>query len=210
MISSNFLRFLERGLFAFGVGCLVFYAAACSHGSWFQFQARAEFERQLDAVIHAEDHDHSVWSKARRQHFARLVGTPVRALGRLEVPNAKLSVMLLEGTDESTLNRAVGHIEGTALPGERGNVGIAGHRDSFFRGLAQLERGDELSVTTLEGVAHYQVARLEVVEPTAVEVLDPTEHEALTLVTCYPFYYVGDAPQRFIVHAKQVRFDRWK
>ena len=209
-MSANVLRLLERGLFALGVSCLVFYAAACSHVSWFQFKAETEFERELAAVIHAEDHDHSAWSKARRRHFAQVAGTPVRALGRLEVPHAKLSVMLLEGTDESTLNRAVGHIEGTALPGERGNVGIAGHRDSFFRGLAHLERGDELSVTTLEGVAHYQVADLEVVEPTAVDVLAATDHEALTLVTCYPFYYVGDAPQRFIVHAKQVRFDRWK
>jgi sortase A len=118
--------------------------------------------------------------------------------------------MLLEGTDELTLNRAVGHIEGTALPGQPGNVGIAGHRDGFFRGLEHLESGDALSVTTLEGVAHYEVAELEVVEPTAVEVLDPTAYDSLTLVTCYPFYYVGDAPQRFIVHAKQVRFNPWK
>ena len=210
MVSPSFLRLVERGLFALGAGCLLFYAAACSHGSWFQLRARAGFERELTAAIHAEDHDHSAWTKARRQHYADVAETPVRALGRLEVPAAKLSVMLLQGTDELTLNRAVGHIEGTALPGEHGNVGIACHRDGFFRGLEHLERGDELSLTTLEGVAHYEVAKLEVVEPSAVEVLDPTDHDVLTLVTCYPFYYVGDAPQRFIVHAKQVRFASWK
>ncbi len=117
-------------------------------------------------------------------------------------------MMLVEGTDELTLNRAVGHIEGTALPGESGNVGIAGHRDGFFRGLQHLELGDALSLTTLAGVAHYRVAKLEVVEPSQVDVLAPTEHDGLTLVTCYPFYYVGNAPQRFIVHARQVRFER--
>jgi sortase A len=206
----NFLRFLERGLLVFGTGCLVIYAAACSHESWSQLQARAAFERELSAKIHTEKPDSSAWSKARRLQFERVAGTPVRALGRLDVPKADLSVMLLEGTDELTLNRAVGHIEGTALPGQPGNVGIAGHRDGFFRGLEHLESGDALSVTTLEGVAHYEVAELEVVEPTAVEVLDPTAYDSLTLVTCYPFYYVGDAPQRFIVHAKQVRFNPWK
>ena len=210
MIVQKSLRGLERCLFAFGTGCLVFYALSCSHTSWFQQRAEQEFESELLVAIHGEDHDSSEWSSSRRQHFAGVVDAPVRALGRLEVPNAGISVMLLEGTDEITLNRAVGHIEGTALPGEAGNVGIAGHRDGFFRGLRHLARGDELSVTTLDGVAHYQVAALEVVEPTAVEVLDSTDYDALTLVTCYPFYYVGDAPQRFIVHAKQVRFDEWK
>lgn len=209
MISSNSIRLLERGLFAFGVCCLVVYAAACSHGSWFQLRANADFERELTLALQAEDHDHSSWSKARQRHYADAAGARVRPLGRLEVPDARVSVMLLEGTDELTLNRAVGHIEGTALPGQPGNVGIAGHRDSFFRGLADLELGDSLSITTLGGVARYEVAKLEVVEPTAVEVLEPTDHDALTLVTCYPFYYVGDAPQRFIVRARQVAFDPW-
>jgi LPXTG-site transpeptidase (sortase) family protein len=87
-------------------------------------------------------------------------------------------------------------------------VGIAGHRDGFFRGLRHVELGDGLSLTTLDGVSHYEVTKLEVVEPTAVEVLEPTPHDALTLVTCYPFYYVGDAPQRYVVHAKKVGFEK--
>ena len=127
----------------------------------------------------------------------------------LDVPEAAVSVMVLDGTDEITLNRAVGHIEGTANPGEHGNVGIAGHRDSFFRGLRKLEVGDEIVFTTLEGRSHFEVTRLEVVKPEAVEVLDPTEHPTLTLVTCYPFYFVGDAPSRYIVSARQVRHEAW-
>ena len=113
------------------------------------------------------------------------------------------------GTDKRTLDRAVGRIEGTAQPGEPGNMGIAGHRDGFFRGLRKLEVGDEIIFTTLEGVAHYEVTSLRVVKPEAVEVLDPTEQPVLTLVTCYPFYYVGDAPNRFIVAARRVRYDAW-
>lgn len=210
MVEHKSLRRVERCLFLFGAGCLVFYGLACSHASWFQHQAKQEFQSELLATIHGEDHDSSEWSSMRREKFDRVVDAPVRALGRLEVPNAGISVMLLEGTDDLTLNRAVGHIEGTALPGEAGNIGIAGHRDGFFRGLRHLAQGDELSVTTLEGVSHYQVAALDVVEPTDVDVLDPMGYDGLTLVTCYPFYYVGDAPRRFIVHAKQVRFDPWR
>ena len=199
----------ERGLFALGACCLVLYAAACAHGSFFRFRERRAFEQALVASIQQENGDHSEWSEARRRRYEQAPAEPADALGLLHIPDAAVSVMLLEGTDELTLNRAVGHIEGTALPGRGGNVGIAGHRDSFFRGLRHLEAGDDLSLTTLGGVAHYEVTELQIVEPTAVEVLAPTELETLTLVTCYPFYYVGDAPQRFIVRAQQVRFEPW-
>ncbi len=202
-------RACEWLLFGVGGSCLLVYAVACAHGSFLGSRDEAAFESMLVAAMHAESHDYSAWSEARRRGYTAVVSEPVSPLGRLEIPEASVSVMLLEGTDDLTLNRAVGHIEGTAWPGEHGNVGIAGHRDSFFRGLRHLEVGDDVSLTTLEGVAHYEVAKLEVVEPTEVEVLAPTDHEALTLVTCYPFYYVGDAPQRFIVHAQQVRFEPW-
>jgi LPXTG-site transpeptidase (sortase) family protein len=202
-------RVCERGFFAVGAGCLLAYAAACAHGSFFQSRDRVAFEKALLASIEQEDHDDSDWSSARVRSYEQAIAAPVRPLGRLDVPDASVSVMLLDGTDELTLNRAVGHIEGTARPGETGNVGIAGHRDSFFRGLQYLEVGDDLSLTTLNGVARYEVAKLEVVDPDAVEVLAATDHDALTLVTCYPFYYVGDAPRRFIVHARQVRYEAW-
>jgi sortase A len=115
-----------------------------------------------------------------------------------------------EGTDDWTLNRAVGRIEGTARPGEPGNLGIAGHRDGFFRGLRHTEVGDEIRLTTLDGVGRYRVVELAVVEPESVAVLAPTADPTITLVTCHPFSYVGDAPRRFIVHARRVSFEPWE
>ena len=112
--------------------------------------------------------------------------------------------MVLEGDDASTLRQAVGHISGTAVPGPTGNVGLAGHRDIFFRPLRKISVGDEIRLSTKTGTFLYRVASLRVVLPDAVEVLDVTERPTLTLVTCYPFYYIGDAPKRFIVRAEMV------
>ena len=107
----------------------------------------------------------------------------------------------MRGTDEFTLNRAVGHIGDTALPGADGNTGIAGHRDGFFRGLKDIGPGDAIEVETLRGREVYRVERTWVVDPEDVSVLEPTPGRSLTLVTCYPFYHVGPAPQRYIVRA---------
>jgi sortase A len=112
-----------------------------------------------------------------------------------------MNVMVLEGTDRWTLNRAVGHIEGTALPGGSGNIGISAHRDGFFRNLGRLGKGDEISIVTLDGTYTYAVESTSIVEPTDVGVLAPSAKPILTLVTCFPFYFVGEAPQRFIVTA---------
>ena len=109
------------------------------------------------------------------------------------------------GTDKRTLRRAAGHIPGTAMPGEAGNVGLAGHRDRYFRPLKDVRRdGTRSPLATPEGALRYRVEWTEVVERTAVHVLDDTAAPALTLVTCYPFYYVGPAPRRFIVRARQI------
>ena len=110
---------------------------------------------------------------------------------------------MFEGTDDLALNRGVGWIAGTARPGEagNGNIGIAGHRDGFFRGFKDILLGDEVELSTLEGVSFYAVDSIEIVSPDNVTVLRPRGVPSLTLVTCYPFYFVGDAPQRFIVHA---------
>lgn len=204
---ASLARACERGLVGVGLLCLGVYAIACAHGSMFQANEAALFDAALLSRIHAEDPDTTAWSPARIRQYEEASEGPVRAMARLEVPDASLSVMVLGGTDEWTLNRAVGHIDGTARPGEPGNVGIAGHRDGFFRGLQHVESGDAISLTTLDGVTHYQVTAIEIVEPTAVEVLSPGERDALTLVTCYPFYYVGDAPLRYIVKAHKVGFE---
>ena len=99
------------------------------------------------------------------------------------------------------MDRGAARIEGTAMPGAPGNFGVAGHRDGYFRVLKDIELGDEINVTTAEGLETYVVQELSIVDPTAIEVLDPTDQQSITLVTCYPFYFVGHAPERFIVRA---------
>lgn len=123
-------------------------------------------------------------------------------VGRLEIPRIGVSVMVVEGADDSQLKRAVGHIPGTALPGEPGNVGIAGHRDTFFRPLRFIHRDDTITLSTLRSEYRYRVVSTQVVGPEDVQVLNPTGRDSLTLVTCFPFYYVGSAPKRFIVRAE--------
>jgi sortase A len=119
----------------------------------------------------------------------------------LRIPRIHLEVAVLPGTDDVTLDRAVGHIDQTAQPGTNGNSGIAGHRDGFFRGLKDIAVGDFIELETLAGSERYRIERTWVVNPDDVSVLDPTPTRALTLVTCYPFYFVGSAPLRFIVRA---------
>jgi sortase A len=125
-------------------------------------------------------------------------------IGRIKIPRLLLSVVVAEGVDNTTLRRAVGHIPGTAMPGEAGNVGLAGHRDTFFRSLKDVRIKDEIQVSTLDGLFKYEVVSLRIVEPDNVGVLAPSGDNVLTLVTCYPFYFVGPAPQRWIVRAIQV------
>jgi sortase A len=125
-------------------------------------------------------------------------------IGRIEIPRLLLSVIVVEGIDKTSLLRAAGHIPGTALPGQPGNVGLAGHRDTFFRPLKDLRIKDEVQISTLKGNFKYEVESLRVVEPDNVGVLAASGENVLTLVTCYPFYYVGPAPQRWIVRARQV------
>jgi sortase A len=129
---------------------------------------------------------------------------PSSVIGRLEIPRLNVSVMVREGADGKTLHRAVGHIPGTALPGYAGNVALAGHRDTFFRELRNIQKDDTIQLETENGTYHYLVKSTEIVGPRDVGVLAASGGPTLTLVTCYPFYYVGSAPKRFIVRATQV------
>ena len=115
-----------------------------------------------------------------------------------------MSVTVLEGTDDGTLARGAGHIEDTPFPGEPGNIGIAGHRDTIFRPVRNLNIGDPLVLTTADQVYRYRITKTSIVNPEDVYVLDPADHPTMTLVTCYPFEFVGHAPRRFIVHADLV------
>jgi len=122
-------------------------------------------------------------------------------LGRIDIPRLGLSVAILKGTSSRILRLGAGHIAGTALPGEPGNSGIAGHRDTFFRPLKDIQQNDQIQVQTATGVSRYQVDWFKIVGPRDIDVLAPSSESTLTLVTCYPFYYVGPAPKRFVVHA---------
>jgi sortase A len=137
------------------------------------------------------------------QALVLLPPRPGEPLGRIEVPRLRLTAMVLEGTAPKTLRVAAGHIGGTALPGAKGNVGIAAHRDTLFRPLRGIRPKDDIVLTTSYGTFRYLVNSVEIVDPSDIQVLHPTTDPELTLVTCYPFTYIGSAPKRFIVHARQ-------
>jgi sortase A len=130
--------------------------------------------------------------------------SPGDLLGRLEIPRLGLSALIAEGDSEATLRTAIGHISQTPLPGQPGNVAMAAHRDTIFRALRQIEIGDRVTVHSWEGETEYEVTTKHVVGPEDVSVLAPSEHPTLTLITCYPFSYIGPAPKRFVVQARQL------
>ena len=150
--------------------------------------------------------DQSLWSPFRVNAWRKAMSEPAPApLAVLRIPKIRLEVPVLPGTGDDALDRGVGHIEETAHPGTDGNSGIAGHRDGFFRGLKDIAPGDAIELATVRGTDVYRVERTWVVGPEDVSVLNPTPARALTLVTCYPFYFVGSAPKRFIVRAVRVQ-----
>jgi LPXTG-site transpeptidase (sortase) family protein len=161
--------------------------------------------RSRKALIPGEGPDQDKWAAERVRSYQKSVSMNSLPLARLEIPAIDLSAMVLEGTDTWTLNRGVGHIRGTAAPGVKGNTGIAGHRDGFFRGLRNISKNDRILLTTVDGTYHYRVASIQIVSPNHTEVLAPTPEPSLTLVTCYPFFFVGDAPKRYIVTSRLVK-----
>jgi sortase A len=125
-------------------------------------------------------------------------------IGEMEIPRLGLKTIFVQGDSPRILRRAVGHLPETALPGEAGNVALAGHRDRVFRPLRSIQPGDAITIKTRDGGFEYRVESTEVVWPSDVQVLQPSSENTLTLVTCFPFYYVGPAPKRFIVRARQI------
>jgi sortase A len=190
--ASVSLRAIERALFAIGMALLGCYCVQRLTTVYDQAASNRELEEirmsaPVTSISRASVHDE-----------------PARGalLGRVDLPRVGVSAIVREGDDTGTLRRAVGHIPRTALPGEPGNMALAGHRDTFFRGLRDVRNGDRIVVTTPNAVLRYDVLSTRIVEPTDVSVLEPTPGPTLTLVTCYPFNYIGSAPQRFIVQAK--------
>jgi sortase A len=185
--------FLVAGLLALGF-------AAYSYAARYVYQAyeNREFDRALSA--------HNVAPSPRasaEQH--RSTASWRLLIGRIAIPRLGISAMVKQGIDDRTLGLAVGHIPSTAMPGETGNVGLAAHRDNLFRNLKDVARDDEIMLTTLDNTYTYRVVSFTIVNPEEVSVLAPSAGErTLTLVTCYPFYFVGHAPKRFVVRARQV------
>jgi sortase A len=185
----SFKRNLGRALILMGALTLAYWGYVLLEQLWVQ--------RAADDLL-----------KQQIRHGSRMSESKIRPrhgdiIGRLEIPRIRVSVTVLEGTDLRLLRDGAGHVQGTALPGTIGNVGIAAHRDTFFRPLREIRQSDIILLTTLQGVFQYRVEGMEIVDPNDVKVLGRTKHAELTLVTCYPFYYLGSAPKRFIVHARQ-------
>ncbi len=215
------LRILERGLLLFGLVLLLMFAFAHIH-RFIMFRAEmAKFEaRQLESnhkpsagveaigggnrnaeFRQAQDTEYSPRSMQRKESYPANLGKNGASLAVLRIPALHLEVPILEGTDAATLNRGAGRIAGTSLLGQGGNIGIAGHRDGFFRRLKDIRTGDAIELVTMSGTDVFVVDQIRITSPADVSVLQPRTKNSLTLVTCYPFYFVGPAPGRYIVEA---------
>ena len=204
------IRQIELFLLVAGALMLGFYIAsrvrseALSNAELqrFRTQQRVSVAGPRGAALSTAAPDFSLWSEKRvKEYQESLAAQFPPALGILRIPKINVEVPVLEGTDDLILNRGVGHVTGTANPGENGNVAIAGHRDGFFRGLKDVVVGDKIELVTLQQTDTYIIDRITIVERTDVSVLQQRPQSSLTLITCYPFYFIGSAPQRYIVQA---------
>ena len=188
---KRFLRWSRRLLFVTGIFALGFVGFTLLEARLYQVSAK----RVLASRIQIQ--------RAGAVTLPRVAINEGDVVGRMDIPRLGVSVAILQGTNRRMLRLGVGHIEGTPLPGEVGNSGIAGHRDTFFRALKDLRRDDQIEVQTPTGMFRYRVDWVKVVASDDHSVLAPSTEPALTLVTCYPFYFVGPAPRRFVVRAHQ-------
>ena len=196
MTRTHVLVWVERGLLAAGVVLAAYCAAVLLEA---RFHGQLVVTQTAVPVLPGDTGDARTNTPASN---APAAGT---LLGRLEAPSVHMSAAVLEGSDDGTLSRGAGHIEDTPFPGQIGNIGIAGHRDTTFRPLRNIKVGDPLALTTSDRTYRYRVSKTLIVGPDDVYVLDPTKEPTLTLVTCYPFDFIGHAPKRFIIQATQTK-----
>ena len=187
--SRLFLRWTRWFLFIAGALAVSYVALTLLHAKLYQKAADYALKKQIDA------------QEQQQASLPKAVAKEGDVLGRIEIPRLGMTVAILEGTTSRTLRLGVGHISGTALPGEPGNIGIAGHRDTYFRDLKDIRASDEIQIQTATGLSRYEVDWVRIVTPDDIGVLAPSAESAITLVTCYPFHYIGAAPKRFVVHA---------
>ncbi|MDT8069569.1 MAG: class D sortase [Terriglobia bacterium] len=198
------LHWAQLAFLALGVALLGYVGYSLLDSTLFQLYEHWRFDRAVNASRRApikEQPGVPLTIDSSPEEVGRATFTDGSVLGRIEIRRIGVSVIVMEGTDRRTLQRAVGHIAGTSLPGQPGNIAIAGHRDTFFRELRNLRLGDEITLTTLDGSLVYEVDSMKVVAADNTAVLNHSTRSDLTLVTCYPFYFVGPAPRRFVVHA---------
>jgi sortase A len=197
------LEFILRVL---GLTLLGIYLFARIGGSLWNYAAVEAFSLSEEQGSSQESVDFSLWDSKRIQAYKEsLLKKFDPPLAVLRISRIRLDVAVLEGTDQITLDRAVGHIPGTGAIGSGGNVGIAGHRDGFFRGLKDLQLGDTIELATSGETHQYTIDKIQIVKPEDVWVLDSRSNPSLTLVTCYPFYFIGHAPERYIIQASLVK-----
>lgn len=200
-------RTLVRYFFlACGIACLGLYAYAYVERALYQTYESRGFDRtrEREPVVASAEITAPMSRSSWKVVSSSQPPSPHALIGRLSVPRLNLSAMVSEGIDDNTLRRAIGHIPATVLPGQAGNIGLAGHRDTFFRELKGLRTNDEIQFSTARGDFKYSVESLMIVEPDNIAVLAPSSENVLTLVTCYPFSYIGAAPKRFVARARQV------
>jgi sortase A len=188
---TRLLRGFKILSLSFGVLTLSYCAWVIAGAAVYQARARGILETlRRQSADHSEPRSSSPLARGS-------------VLASLDSPRIGLSVMVLEGTDNHTLRLGAGHLPGTGVLGEEGNLVIAGHRDTFFRPLRNIQVGDVLDLTSPEGTYRYEVTWTRVVPPDDTEALQPTRQAVLTLVTCYPFSYIGPAPDRLVIRAER-------
>lgn len=196
---------LNAALIAFGLACLIAYGVF-TIGTWqYQRAAKSQIEEMISADSAPVPEQSQPEVSNQSPPAVSKPPQPGEIIGRVDIPRIKLSAAVAEGDDERTLGKAVGHLPDTPLPWQRrGNVAFAAHRDGLFRPLEKIRMNDDVRVVTAQGEYHYRVTKTHIVNPDDVWVLAPTDTPTITLITCYPFSFVGNAPRRFIVQAELV------